>query len=130
MKKSLLLSLVCAGLLTGVPALAQDRACVIEGSFRLLGKTTEIKDCAQAKPGESQADFTKHCTDLASATAALGGKAGNITWVPQCPKPTQGICKNYMKAGRDAYYYKRSADDLKDLPASCKQTGGQWTSTN
>jgi hypothetical protein len=107
---------------------AADRACLIEGEFSFLGQTIYSKDCMQSTPNESEAAFKVACEALANTSAQLGGTPGKIKYMDKCPRPTQGICKGFMKSGRDAYYYARSASDLSELPSSCKMSGGAWSS--
>ncbi|MDR0633966.1 MAG: hypothetical protein LBF91_03200, partial [Azoarcus sp.] len=102
--------------------------CLIEGSFTILGKATKLKDCMQSSPREDEAGFKKSCEELANTTAALGGSPGKITYLKQCEKPAQGICKNFLGSGRDAYHYARTPKSLRTLPASCAHARGTWVS--
>lgn len=133
MKKTLLVC--CLAVWMTTPALANpggdfvNRACMIEGSFKLLGQTLHSKDCMQVPPTEkNEAAFKRACTELANTSAAMGGEAGTVTYLAQCELTAQGICKNMMNKGWDAYYYARSADDLAALPGSCGAFGGTWAS--
>lgn len=105
---------------------AADKACLIEGSFTFMGQTIHSKDCMQSDPKESEATFKGSCEALANMSAQMGGEAGKIDYMAQCPLPAQGVCKGMMGTQRDAYYYARSADDLATLPTSCSQLGGVW----
>ena len=131
MKTTLLIGSVAT--LLSIPASASQggsfaqRACMIEGSFALLGQTIRSKDCMQASPAEKdEAVFRQSCSELANVSAAMGGKPGKVTYLARCETPAQGTCKNLMGSGRDAYYYARSADDLAALPASCELLRGKW----
>jgi hypothetical protein len=105
----------------------EQRACMIEGTLALFGQKIYSKDCLQASPQEkNEAEFRKTCSDLANTSALMGGKAGTITYQAQCETPAQGICRNLMGSGRDAYYYARSDNDLASLPASCELLQGKW----
>lgn len=128
MKSTLLATsgLVC--LLLTAPVMARDGACMIEGSFNLLGQVIKSKDCVQSAPAEDEAAFKTSCEQLANTSAAMGGEAGKITYLEQCPTPAQGICQDLAGLKRGAYYYERAADDLASLPASCAQLGGRWKS--
>ncbi|SEK21439.1 hypothetical protein SAMN05216214_101120 [Atopomonas hussainii] len=105
---------------------ATDNACMIEGSFSMMGQTIAIKDCLQGAPNQPPEALRGTCSGLAQAPLAMGGQAGTVTYMAQCPQPAQGVCKNLAGSGQDAYYYQRSADDLNSLPASCSASGGQW----
>ena len=129
MKRAALIS--CLSALLSSAALANEgftqRACMIEGNFNLLGQTLYSKDCMQA--GRTETDetaFRRSCSELAKTSAALGGNPGTVTYMAQCELPAQGICRNFMKSGRDAYYYARTTDDLDTLPQGCNVWGGQW----
>ncbi|MGO3743098.1 hypothetical protein [Kerstersia sp.] len=127
MKTLLLAASGLACLLTAAPALAKDTACMIEGSFNLMGQTIKSRDCMQADPAEREAAFKSSCEQLANTSAAMGGAAGKITYMAQCTTPAQGVCHGLAGTQRDAYYYERNADDLAALPASCAQLGGRWS---
>lgn len=128
MKTLLLAASSLACLLTATPVLAKDTACMIEGSFNLMGQTIKSRDCMQADPAENEASFKSSCEQLASTSAAMGGSAGKVSYMEQCISPAQGICHGLAGSKRDAYYYERSAEDLAGLPASCAQLGGRWSS--
>lgn len=129
MKSSLFIVAFSMSLLSSAPVFARDNACMIEGRFIILGQTIESRDCMQAAPDEKEASFRASCEQLANASAAMGGKPGKVTYMAQCSKPAQGICKNVLGSQRDAYYYyERSADDLASLPQGCARGGGRWLS--
>ncbi|RMX04880.1 hypothetical protein D8I35_13545 [Corticibacter populi] len=117
-----------SGFLAAAPTLAQETACMIEGTFSILGQTIKSRDCMQADPNENEAAFKASCDQLANTSAGMGGGRGTITYMKQCQKPAQGICKNVLGSQRDAYYYERSAEDLRILPDGCQRGGGQWQS--
>ncbi|WP_144900396.1 hypothetical protein [Luteimonas cucumeris] len=106
----------------------EDRACLIDGSFTVLGRTVKSKDCMQSDPEEPEESFKQSCEKLANTSAILGGAAGKITYMKQCKRPAQGICRGFLKTKRDAYYYGRLGSDLADLPSSCTRGGGRWSS--
>ena len=128
MKLLFVFCLTAVGVMFSSVSVAQNKACMIEGSMAIMGQTIHIKDCVQAAPKESESAFKTSCEQLAQATTAFGGAAGKITYLPTCVKPAQGICEGMGGSKRDAYYYSRSAEDLKTLPNSCKMGGGQWKS--
>jgi hypothetical protein len=101
-------------------------ACLLEGSFTLLGKTTEIKDCAQNDGRLSKSELEQYCEGLSQAGVQLGATPSKITYLNACPSAAQGSCRGtrIIPAGVTAYYYKR--DDLTGLKSSCETNGGVW----
>lgn len=128
MKLVFVFGFVAAGFLFSSDSIAQDKACLIEGTMEIMGKTIYSKDCMQADPNEDENKFKNSCEKLAQAGMAFGGKPGKVTYLPACIKPSQGICVGMAGSRRDAYYYARSAEDLITLPKSCEMMGGKWTS--
>lgn len=118
-------SLVLIGLLFTYPAFAQDKACLLEGSFTMLGQTIEIKDCMQNN-GVPQEQFVEICTGISSATTAMGGPPATITWLGSCPASPQGVCEGLFGAPVSAYYYKREVESLDDVKQGCVDQGGSW----
>ena len=102
---------------------------MIAGEFHLMGRVIRSRDCMQAPASVSEAEFESSCTELARTSEAMGGKAGTITYMDECPMPAQGICRNFLGSKRDAYYYERTPDDLATLPQSCVKGGGTWSGT-
>lgn len=100
---------------------------MIAGEFNLLGKTIRSRDCVQPTAASTDAELKQLCEGLASTSAQMGGKAGQITYMQACPAPSQGRCEGLFGLSFDGYYYERSAEDLAGLPASCAQGGGRWT---
>ena len=129
MKASSACAVALLAALFSPPSVAKDSACLIEGSFKIMGKTISSKDCVQSDPKESEATFKASCKKLADSAKMFGGKAGNITYMATCPTPSQGICAGFARGTRDAYYYARSPSDLKNLPSSCSMSGGRWKSS-
>ncbi|WP_411850079.1 hypothetical protein ACLB90_14270 [Stenotrophomonas sp. LGBM10] len=110
------------------PGQAQPpRACMIAGEFTLFGKTIRSRDCVQSSGASSEAELKKICEGLASTSAQMGGKAGQVSYMDACPSPSQGSCTGLFGLAFDGYYYERAADDLAGLPDSCTQGGGRWT---
>ena len=100
---------------------------MIAGEFNLLGKTIRSRDCVQPAGASTEAELKKLCEGLASTSAQMGGKAGQVTYMQACPAPSQGRCEGLFGLAFDGYYYERSAEDLAGLPGSCAQGGGRWT---
>lgn len=105
---------------------AQDNACLLEGSFTLMGTTTHIKDCLQNN-GVPQENFTKLCNNLANVTAGFpGGKAGTVTYMKSCPANPQGVCSGFFGQPMDSYYYNRDPKLLAETKQSCLKQGSKW----
>ena len=104
----------------------KTQACMIAGQFNLAGKGIRSRDCTQTSRDMPRTDFEEYCNMLAQTSAQLGGEAGRITYLDQCPSPNQGSCKNFASSGMDGFYYERTPDDLADLPESCVHGGGTW----
>ena len=109
----------------GGTVFAQEKACLLEGSFTFGAEKTEIKDCLQNN-GVPQAQFVETCTSLAQATAAFGGPAAKITHMTGCPAPSQGSCAGFFGQPMTSYYYKRDAKTLATTKSSCLAQGGKW----
>jgi hypothetical protein len=104
---------------------AQDKACLLEGSFTVAGSTTHIKDCLQNN-GVDPAQFKETCAGLAQATAAVGGPPAKITYLAACPMPAQGTCVGFLGQPMSSSYYKRDAKLLEDSRKGCIAQGGKW----
>ena len=102
------------------------QACVISGKVTLFGVTHDIRDCMASTGRYSVAEFKKHCEGLANAFNGTGNAPAKLEYLPACPRPAQGSCRNVLGSGLDGYYYQRTADDLAQLPASCAAGGGRW----
>lgn len=107
------------------PAWASTKACLMEGSFTLLGKTTEIRDCME-NGGVPAAQFTEMCTGLVDMVKSMGGPGGKITYLPACPAAPQGVCERIFQQPLTAYYYKRDPASLADVRKGCEAQGGKW----
>lgn len=126
---SLILSLGLFTLLSNA-VLAENTACMIEGEFEILGQKIYSKDCIEFSEANKTEQLKTMCEALANTSAQLGGQAGKVTYSASCPRPAQGACKNMGGSTATAYYYARTAEDLKTLPQGCNMMGGQWQSTN
>ncbi|MCH7343710.1 hypothetical protein LZ017_09995 [Pelomonas sp. CA6] len=111
-------------LLLPLAALAQDKACLMEGSMELAGQRTEIKDCLQNR-GIPDAQFRQTCKGLSDMSTALGSKP-KLSYLPACPAQPQGVCTGFFGQPLDSYYYKRDPKTLAETQASCKAQGGTW----
>lgn len=100
------------------------QACMLSGRVTLAGHTEDIRDCMASGGRYSKAEFERACEGLANGLAVTGNAPARIDYLPRCPTPAQGSCRNFMNSGMDAYYYQRT--DLTPLPASCAGAGGTW----
>lgn len=105
---------------------AKDVACLIEGSFTVLGTTSEAKDCMENKGGLTQNQFKQACQGLAQMSAMSGGAAGKVSYMGACPIGPIAVCDDMPRLGLSSFYYKeipsRSASDLKK---GCAGLGGK-----
>ncbi|SFU85215.1 hypothetical protein SAMN05216350_106192 [Polaromonas sp. YR568] len=106
-------------------AFAQDKACLMEGSFSIAGQKTEIKDCLQ-NGGVPTAQFKETCTGLAQTAAAMGGPPAKVTYMGACPAQAQGSCEGFFGKPMTSYYYKREPQTLGQVKSSCIAQGGKW----
>ena len=107
------------------PAFAEDRACLMEGSFTMLGQTTEIKDCMDSG-GVAKEQFVEACEGISNAAVAFGAEPARITYLAACPDGAQGSCKGLFGSPMTAYYYKRDAETLADTKNGWVAQGGEW----
>lgn len=118
--------IVCACIVgLSLPVHAQDRACLLEGSFAFAGQKLDIKDCLENN-GVPKARFQETCKSLAEATVGMGLPAAKNTPMAACPAQPQGACEGLFGAKMTAYYYKRDAQSLADTKTSCAAQGGKW----
>lgn len=118
-------SVAAIGLIAaGVHAHAADKACLMEGSIKFAGKTTEIKDCMQ-NGGTPKDQFLDTCKNIANIGAGLGAPP-KVTYLDACPASPQGVCEGIFGQPVASYYYKRSPQDLADAKSSCIAQGGKW----
>ncbi len=106
-------------------AMAKDKACLLEGSFTLMGQKIEAKDC-MLNTGAPQQHFIESCKGLAEAGKAFGAPAAKLTWLSACPAKSQGICEGLLGAPMNVYYYKKDAQALADTQRACVSQGGKW----
>jgi len=122
-----LVSLILGGALLGLAgaSMAQEKACLMEGSYTIANEKTEIKDCLQNN-GVPQDQFKETCSSLAQVPVAVGGAPAKITYLAACPVPAQGSCEGFFGRPMTSSYYKRDAKLLAQSKSSCVQQGGKW----
>ena len=49
-----------------------------------------------------------------------------LTWLPQCPKGADAVCKKAFEGEVDVYYYNRNSAQLAAMGDNCDREGGQW----
>lgn len=99
-------------------------ACLMEGTMQLSSQTLRLKDC-MVNRGLPPEDFKRICRSLVQSNANLGAE-GQVTRVDACPARPQAICKGLGGKPIDAYYYERSAEDIKTGEDGCTKLGGIW----
>jgi hypothetical protein len=119
------LLIVCPLITLSAFALAQEKACLIEGSMTMMGKKTEMKDCME-NIGIAQAQFVEACNKMGNATAGMGGPPAKVTFMAACPPQPQGACEGLFKQPLTGYYYKRGEKSLASTKTSCVAQGGKW----
>lgn len=105
---------------SGGPSLA----CMISGRVTIAGHTEDVRDCMYSGGRYSKTEFERACEGLANGLASTGNAPARIDYMPRCPAPSQGSCRNFLNSGMDAHYYQRT--DTTPLPASCAGAGGTW----
>ena len=120
------------GTLLATAALAQSpyRACMIESERRVMGAPSVASDCLQAAKGVRRAAIKERCEGIANYQAG-GSGLGNrnatlLTWLPQCPKGADAVCKKAFEGEVDVYYYNRNSAQLAAMGDNCDREGGQW----
>ncbi|WP_175626719.1 MULTISPECIES: hypothetical protein [Oxalobacteraceae] len=106
-------------------AMAQQKACLMEGSFTVAGEKTEIKDCLQNN-GIPHGQFVETCNSLSQATAAFGGPPAKTTYMAACPAQAQGVCVGFFGQPLSSHYYKRDPKTLASTKSGCQAQGGKW----
>ncbi|HJW54684.1 MAG TPA: hypothetical protein VJ577_05360 [Burkholderiaceae bacterium] len=118
-------SAVAFGIIIAVAhAHADNKACLLEGSFKFAGKTTEIRDCLQ-NGGIDQKQFLEQCKGIAKIGAGLGAPP-KVSYLGACPANPLAVCEGMFGQPLASYYYKRNAQDLADAKSSCIAQGGKW----
>lgn len=108
-----------------IPAQASQNACLLEGSFTVMGRKTEIKDCLH-NGGVPAAQFAEMCQGISASAAAMGGPPAKITWLAACPAGAQARCERMYGGPLTGHYYLRDAALLADSQTGCKAGGGTW----
>jgi hypothetical protein len=118
-------SLVAATALGHVGAAAQEKACLLEGNFKIGSQQVIISDCAENRTMPKQ-EFREVCAGMSEFTLAGETYKAKVTFHTSCPAAPQGTCEGIFGGAMNAYYYKRDAKTLADTRKSCLAQQGQW----
>ncbi len=120
------------GTLLATAALAQSpyRACMIQSERRVMGAPSVASDCLQAAKGVRRAAIKERCEGIANYQAG-GSGLGNrnptlLTWLRQCPRGADAVCKKSYEGEIDVHYYNRDSAQLAAMRDNCDREGGQW----
>lgn len=112
-----------------LPAHAADKACLLEGTMVINGKSTPMKDCLE-NAGVPDEQFKSTCDSIAkmgeSLAKSLGGAAPKTTYLAACPAGATNTCTGFFGQPMTSYYYKRDAAELIKTKESCLAQGGKW----
>lgn len=120
-----LFALVATTALGHFGAAAQEKACLLEGNFRIGGQQLIISDCAENRTMPKQ-EFREACEGMSEFTLAGETYKAKVTFHASCPAAPQGTCEGIFGGAMNAYYYKRDAKTLADTRRSCLAQQGQW----
>ena len=110
-------------------AFGADRACLIEGTIVVFGKSIAGKDCLE-NSGSSDDQFKSVCQSISKTSENMaktfGGAAPKTTYMQACPPKATATCLGYFGQPMTSYYYLRDAVELSKTKESCLATGGKW----
>lgn len=112
-------------LLAGGSAQAQDKACILEGTFQVAGQRMVINDCAENRSMPKE-HFRAACTGMSEFTLAGETYKAKVTFAGSCPPNPQGTCEGIFGGAMNASYYKRDPKTLEDTRKSCLAQQGRW----
>ena len=108
---------------------AASKACLIEGSVLMFGKSVPASDCLQGTDANKES-LASACQTALQAMAKRGkesgGEAPRLSQLPACPAGAPATCEGYAGLSLTAHYYQRDADQLQATKDSCLAQGGQW----
>jgi hypothetical protein len=108
-----------------VNALAQDKACLLDGNFKIGGQQVIISDCAENRTMPKE-EFREVCAGMSEFTLAGETYRAKVTFLTSCPAVPQGTCEGMFGGAMNAYYYKRDAKTLADTRKACLAQQGRW----
>lgn len=108
-------------------ALAQaTRACMIEADTRVMSSPGYTAECYQAAKGVRRGVIQDRCEGVGKTSAYFGGNYTLLTWLPQCPRGADAVCRGALEGDADVFYYDRGAGALDALAENCDSEGGKW----
>ena len=95
-----------------------------------MGAPSVASDCLQPAKGMRRAAIKDRCEGIANYQAG-GSGLGNrnptlLTWLPQCPRGADAVCKKAFEGEIDVHYYNRDSAQLAAMRDNCDREGGQW----
>lgn len=104
------------------------RACLIESPLQTLGAPTLVTDCLQGTRGTRRSTIKDRCEGVAWHAAGGMGRdnVARLTWLAQCPKRADAVCKGAFDGDFDLYHYDRNEEQLEALADECEDDGGEW----
>lgn len=107
-----------------------DRACLIEGSVVLFGKSVPANDCLEGT-GSTKEPLAVLCQTAAQAAAnrvkASGGNAPKLTFMKACPAGASATCEGFSGLPLTSHHYRSDANQLQATKERCLAQGGKWT---
>ncbi|MCC5825256.1 hypothetical protein [Alkalimonas sp.] len=119
-----LLLAVSLGSLSMTSAFASERACLLEGDFKMLDQRIVINDCIE-NGSISTAQFQEMCQSMSNPLNDDQYQA-DITYMTACPANPQAKCKDVGGGVVSFYYYNRDAQLLESSQNGCQLMMGTW----
>ncbi|MCZ8253688.1 MAG: hypothetical protein O9318_14560 [Hylemonella sp.] len=110
---------------TGGLAYAQDKACILDGTFQIAGQRVVISDCVENRSMPKE-HFREACKGMSEFTLAGETYKAKVTYSASCPPAPQGTCEGLFGGAMNASYYKRDPKTLEDTRKSCLMQQGKW----
>ncbi|MDO5086318.1 MAG: hypothetical protein Q4D74_01760 [Comamonadaceae bacterium] len=104
------------------------RACLIESPLQTLGAPTIVTNCLQGAKGTRRSAIKDRCEGVAWHAAGGMGRdnVARLTWLAQCPRQADAVCKGAFDGAVDLYPYDRNEEQLEALADECEADGGEW----
>ncbi len=104
---------------------AQDKACILDGTFQIAGQRVVISDCVENRSMPRE-HFREACKGMSEFTLAGETYKAKVTYSASCPPAPQGTCEGLFGGAMNASYYKRDPKTLEDTRKSCLMQQGKW----
>lgn len=108
-----------------VSASAQEKACLLDGNFKIGGQQVIISDCAENRTMPKH-EFREVCAGMSEFTLAGETYRAKVTFLTACPATPQGTCEGMFGGSMNAHYYKRDAKTLAETRKACLAQQGRW----